>query len=130
MNNINIPSQRQLRVGESVRQIISNCFVKNTIPDKILIDVSITVSMVRMTKDLKSAYVYVMPLGGYDIEEIITSLNNNKSYFQKEIGKKIKAKNTPKVFFYIDDTFKEAERINKLLTKNNLKENLNKYDSK
>ena len=64
MNNLIHLSQRQLRVGEQIRQIISNCFIKNLIPDSALIDISITVSMVKMSKDLKFAHVYILPLGG------------------------------------------------------------------
>ena len=118
-------TQRQLRVGEQIRQIISNCFVKNLIPDPILIDISITVSMVQMSKDLKVAYVYFMPLGGTNAENIQDALNENKFYFQREIGKKIKIKFTPKLVFYADDSFIEAEKISKLLLADKVKKDLN-----
>ena len=124
MNNFANPSQRQLRVGEQIRQIISNCFIRNIVPDKDLIDTSITVSMVKMSKDLKIAYVYVMPLGGVNIINIKEALNTNRFFFQKEVGKKIKTKFTPKMFFYEDNSFVEAEKINKLLLKDKIKKDL------
>ena len=77
-NFINL-SQRQLRVGEQVRQIISNFLLKDIVLDNYLTNASITVSRVIMSKDLKIAYVYVMPLGGSNIENVKKALDINKS---------------------------------------------------
>ena len=122
-NFINL-SQRQLRVGEQVRQIISNFLLKDIVLDNFLTNASITVSRVIMSKDLKIAYVYVMPLGGSNIENVKKALDINKSIFQKELGKKIKNKFTPKLIFYIDDTFLEAKKINDLLSIEKVKKDL------
>ena len=122
-NFINL-SQRQLRVGEQVRQIISNFLLKDIVLDNYLTNASVTVSRVIMSKDLKIAYVYVMPLGGSNIENVKKALDINKSIFQKELGKKIKNKFTPKLIFYIDDTFLEAKKINDLLSIEKLKKDL------
>ena len=122
-NFINL-SQRQLRVGEQVRQIISNFLLKDIVLDNYLTNASVTVSRVIMSKDLKIAYVYVMPLGGSNIENVKKALDINKSIFQKELGKKIKNKFTPKLIFYIDDTFLEAKKINDLLLIDKVKKDL------
>ena len=122
-NFINL-SQRQLRVGEQVRQIISNFLLKDIVLDNYLTNASVTVSRVIMSKDLKIAYVYVMPLGGSNIENVKKALDINKSIFQKELGKKIKNKFTPKLIFYIDDTFLEAKKINDLLSIDKVKKDL------
>ena len=122
-NFINL-SQRQLRVGEQVRQIISNFLLKDIVLDNYLTNASVTVSRVIMSKDLKIAYVYVMPLGGSNIENVKKALDINKSIFQKELGKKIKNKFTPKLIFYIDDTFLEAKKINDLLSIEKVKKDL------
>jgi len=121
MPKSNIPSQRQLRVGEEVRRIISNCLLKNIVPN---INRPVTVSFVKMSKDLKLAYIYIMPLGGENIDEIIINLNTNKFSFQKEVGKNLKTKFTPKIYFYLDDTFLEADKINKLLSNEKIKKDL------
>ena len=111
-----MPSQRQVRYGEVIRSIISEAlsrefFFSNNDDVK-----SITVSYVRMSKDLRKAYIFVMPLGGSNKNKIIDTLNNNKVYFQKSISNaKLKSKFTPKIIFFIDDTFDEAEKIKKLL---------------
>ena len=125
MENFFKVTQRQLRVGEQVRQIISNYFLKETLSEPLLINTSITVSKVKMSKDLKMAYVYIMSLGGTNINKVKDSLNSNKFLFQKELGKKIKTKFTPKITFYVDDTFLEAEKINSLLSTDKVKKDLN-----
>ena len=125
MENFFKLSQRQLRVGEQVRQIISNFFIKETLSEPLLVNNSIIVSKVKMSKDLKLAYVYIMSLGGTDIDKAKDILNSNKFLFQKELGKKIKTKFTPKIKFYVDDTFLEAEKINNLLSIDKLKKDLN-----
>ena len=125
MENFFKVTQRQLRVGEQVRQIISNYFLKETLSEPLLINTSITVSKVKMSKDLKIAYVYIMSLGGTNINKVKDSLNSNKFLFQKELGKKIKTKFTPKITFYVDDTFLEAEKINSLLSTDKVKKDLN-----
>ena len=68
-------SQRQLRVGEMVRQIISDCLTRDVIQDPVLLNFPITVSKVRMSKDLKIANIFIMPLGGENIQEIKDLLN-------------------------------------------------------
>ena len=117
-------SQRQLRVGEMVRQIISDCLTRDIIQDPVLLNFPITVSKVRMSKDLKIANIFIMPLGGENIQEIKNILNLNKFIFQKELALNIKTKFTPKIIFYIDDTFIEADKINRLLSNKKVKKDL------
>ena len=115
MNN-QMSSQRQIRYAELIRSLISDCLLKEDFYDDLINFNSITVSFVKMSKDLKIASIYVMPLGGQKKDEIINSLNNNKYVFQKTISKaKLRSKFTPKINFYIDDSFDEAERIENLL---------------
>ncbi len=109
-------SQRQLRFGELVRSIISDCLLKEDFYDDMIRSSTITVSFVRMSKDLRLASVYFMPLGGKNQNIILKNLNEKKYIFQKYMSKaKISSKFTPKLSFYIDDSFDEAEKIEKLL---------------
>jgi len=117
-------SQRQLRVGEMVRQVISNALLKNMHSKYFPSETTITVSKVKMSKDLRIANTYVMPLGGANIEETKKILNLNKLAFQKELANNIKTKFTPKIIFFIDDTFIEAEKINNLLSQEKVKKDL------
>ena len=110
-------SQRQIRFGEIIRSIISDTLSRNNILNDTVELNSTTVSFVKISKDLKIASVYIMPLGGSDKNKIINLLNENKYIFQKSIANaKLNSRFTPKIKFFLDDTFEEAERINKLLS--------------
>ena len=97
MNSNHMLSQRQIRFGEVIRSIISESFIRKDFYDTDIDLSKITVSFVRMSKDLRIASVYIMPLGGKNKNEMLQSLNNNKYVFQKSISQaKLKSKNTPK----------------------------------
>ena len=115
MNINSEPSQRQIRFSEVIRKIICDAFKKNYILDNEIDLGSITVSFVKVSKDLKLASVYIKPLGGYKKEETLVLLNENKFFFQKFISReKLKIKSIPKIKFYLDDTYDEAQKIQKL----------------
>ncbi len=109
-------SQRQIRFGELIRSIVSDCLLKEDFYDENINSTSITISFVKMSKDLKIANVYFMPLAGKDKIKVLDNLNEKKYIFQKFLSKaKINSKFTPKLSFFLDDTFDEAEKIEKLL---------------
>ena len=110
-------SKRQIRFGEIIRSLISDCLLKEDFYYDEIQMTSITVSFVKMSKDLRIANIYFMPLGGGEFKDkLLDNLNKNKHIFQKYIAfAKLKAKFTPKINFYIDNTFDEAEKIEKLL---------------
>ena len=114
-------SQRQIRYGELIRTLLSECLLREDFYDETINPNSITVSFVRMSKDLKIANVYFMPLGGKNKLDTLKSLKEKKYIFQKFISKaKIHSKFTPKLSFFLDDTFDEAEKIEKLLLNKNV----------
>ena len=111
-----MPSQRQVRFGELIRSIISNEIIRGDFYNTDFDLSSITVSFVKMSKDLKIASVYIMPLGGHAKEEVLNIFNDNRYLFQRAISReKLKSKFTPKINFYLDNSFEEADRIEKLL---------------
>ena len=119
-------SQRQMRFSELIRSLISECMLVEDFYNLEISIKSITVSFVKMSKDLRMANVYIMPLGGKDQSNIINNLNNNKYIFQKFLSKaKLNSKFTPKIHFFLDDTFDEAEKIEKLLSNESVKRDLN-----
>ena len=126
--NYEMSSQRQIRFGELIRSIISECFLYEEFYNLSFETTSITVSFVKMSKDLRIANVYLMPLGGRKKNSIIKELNDQKYLFQKFLSKaKLNSKFTPKINFYLDDSFDEAEKIKKLLQKNNVARDLNEW---
>ena len=111
-------SQRQLRVGELVKQSLGQIFLRDEAKVPILNTKNITVTEVRMSPDLKSARAYVIPLGGKDTEKIVEVLTNFSHLIRKALSKKIDMKFLPKVSFVGDKSFDYAEKIEKLIQKN------------
>ena len=126
MNLKSNSSQRQIRFGEVIRSIISESLVRRDFFSA-EIDMSIiTVSFVKMSKDLRVASVYVTPLGGKNKVQMLQFLNDNKNIFQKFISQaKLRSKFTTKINFYIDDSFDEAEKIENLLLDQKVLRDLN-----
>ena len=108
-------SQRQLRVGETVRHAVADILSHGSVHDPDLEGHIITVPEVRMSPDLKLATVYVMPLGGRDTDAVIAALAQNKKFLRGEIAHRVNLKFAPDLRFRTDERFDEAERIEKLL---------------
>lgn len=118
-------SQRQMRFSELIRSLISECLLVEDFYNLSFQTASITISYVKISKDLRLANIYVMPLGGDNKIKIIKELNENKYVFQKFLSKaRLNSKFTPKIFFFLDDSFDEAEKIEKLLLKKNVARDL------
>ena len=112
-------SQRQLRVGEMIKQSLGMIFVKNEAKVPNLETNSITVTEVKMSQDLKIAKAYVLPLGGQDAEEKIKKLKEYSFLVRKTLSKKIFMKFLPKLIFAKDDSFEYAEKIENLIKQTN-----------
>ncbi len=108
-------TQRQLRVGEMVKQALSMMFLKEEAKISDLDTKSITVTEVRMSPDLKTAKIFVIPLGGKDKEKVIEKLKEFSFVIRKVLSKKIMVKFMPKLFFVNDDSFDYAEKIENLI---------------
>ena len=111
-------SQRQLRVGELVKQNLGELFIRNEakIPD--INSKLITVTEVRMTPDLKTARVYVIPLGGIDTKETVRILTEFSHLVRRALSKRLDIKFLPKLTFVEDNSFEYAEKIEKIIKKN------------
>lgn len=111
------PSQRQLRAGELIRHALVEILQREPLRDPALEGVSVTVSEVRTSPDLKQASVYAAPLGGQAQAETIAALNRIAPYLRSLLGKKIQLKFTPALTFRSDETFEEAKKIDELLAR-------------
>ena len=109
------PRSARLRVGELIRHAIADMLTRGDVHDPVLEGHLITVPEVRMTADLRLATIYVMPLGGRDIEEVLEALERNKRFLRGEIAHRVNLKFAPEIRFRADERFDEAERIEKLL---------------
>lgn len=115
-NSAKGPSQRMLRVGEQIKQIIAETMTRGHFHQEVLINAGhITVSEVRVTPDLKHARAYVTSLSGENMDEILPALNDSAAVFQKDVSRNSNLKFTPKVTFVRDETLAEAQRIDDIL---------------
>ena len=112
-------SQRQLRVGELVKQNLGELFLRNEAKIPLINSKLITVTEVRMTPDLKTARVYVIPLGGIDTKEIVKILTEYAHLVRKALSKRLDIKFLPKLTFVEDNSFEYAEKIEKIIKENN-----------
>jgi ribosome-binding factor A len=109
------PSQRQLRVGEALRHAIAQILGRNEIRDPDLEGVSVTITQVMPSADMRYATVYCEPLGGLKAKEVIAALNRHKGFVRGEMGHLIETKFTPELRFIEDDSFAEAQKIETIL---------------
>jgi len=108
-------SQRQLRVGEMIKQSLGMIFVRNEAKVPNLETNNITVTEVKMSQDLKIAKAYVLPLGGKNADTIVNTLKEFSFLIRKVLSKKITMKFLPKILFAKDESFEYAEKIENLI---------------
>lgn len=111
------PGQRQLRIGEEIRHVLAGILERETFRDPGLADVSLTVTEVRPSPDLRHARVYIVPLGGGDPKPVLDGLKRVKPFLRRELASRLTMKFIPDLVFAADTTFDEAERISRLLHK-------------
>ena len=111
-------SQRQLRVGELVKQNIGELFIRNEAKIPLINSKLITVTEVRMTPDLKTARVYVIPLGGIGTKETVRILTEYSHLVRRALSKRLDIKFLPKLTFVEDNSFEYAEKIERIIKKN------------
>ena len=108
-------SVRLLKVGERVRHVLSELLMRQEVHDDTLTAHHISVTEVRMSPDLRQARVYAKPLLGGDEAEVLAALRRNTAYLQREVAQRLGLKFAPKLKFLADESFDEAERIERLL---------------
>ena len=109
------PSQRQLRVGEMLRHALADILYRNEIRDPDLDGISVTITQIKPSPDMRYATVYCAPLGGGEAGPIVAALNRHKGFLRGQMGHMISIKFTPDLRFVEDQSFAEAEKIETLL---------------
>jgi len=118
------PSQRQLRVGESIRRALSDVLARGEVHDPDLNRMSITVGEVRTSPDLRVATAYVLPLGGKGQDEVLKLLARNKGELRHMISKKLALKYSPDLRFRLDETFDQMDDTRRMLAQENVRRDL------
>lgn len=128
LSNAEGPSHRLLRVGENLRHALSEIFARGEIRDPSLDGVSVTVTEVRCSPDLRNATVFVMPLGGVNERDVVDGLNRNCKYIRGQLSRMVSMKYLPTLKFTSDGSFGEADHIEQLLHSPHVAQDLNKDD--
>lgn len=109
------PSQRQLRVGETIRRALSEVLMRGDLHDPDLAGASITVGEVRTSPDLRVATAYVLPLGGANAETVLAALNRSRSELRRSVNKSLTLKFSPELRFQLDETFDRMDQTRQML---------------
>jgi ribosome-binding factor A len=122
------PSQRQLRVAEEIRHILARLLMRGELHDPALSGVSVTVSEVRISPDLKNATVFAMPLSGKGVEDVLRGLNRSVPYLRSLVAQEIQLRYAPALTFIEDKSFEEAHHIEELLRSERVRRDLKSGD--
>lgn len=115
------PSQRQLRVGELIRRTLSELLTRGEVRDPDLNRMSITVSEVRASPDLRQATAFVLPLGGQGKEEALAGLRRNRAELRRLVSKNLTLKFAPDLKFLIDESFDRLDETRRLLSEDRVR---------
>jgi len=113
-----------LRVAELVRHSMSDLLARAAVNDPVLDGHLVTVPDVRMSPDLKLATVYVMPLGGKDVKDVLAALDRHKKFLRSEIARRVNLKFAPEIRFKPDESFDYGAKIDALLQSPQVKRDL------
>ena len=105
------------RINEEVKREISN-IIRNEIkaPRRTAM---VSVTDVKVTKDLRYAKVYVSIFGKDEEEKNNTflALKNASGYIRREIGQRINLRYNPQILFELDDSINYGIHIEELIAK-------------
>ncbi len=121
-------SVRLLRVGEQVRNILSDILSRGDVHDDTLQSHLVSVTEVRMSPDLRHALVFVKPLLGQEEEVVLKALRTNTAFFQREVATRVRMKYAAKLKFRADESFDEGGKIDTLLRKPHVAQDIGKED--
>jgi ribosome-binding factor A len=122
------PTQRQLRAGELIRHALVEVLREVEVHDEALSGVSVTLTEVRLSPDLRHALCFVEPLGGGHAPEVVEALNRHARFLRGQLGRHIDMKFTPDLRFVHDESFTEAERMNRLFASPQVQRDLEHHD--
>ena len=118
------PSQRQLRVGEEIRHSLARILMEEDLHQPELAELTITVTEVRMSPDLKNATVFVTPLGGKSMAAAVEGLRKAMPFLRHALASDLNLRFTPRLSFQPDRSFDEAERVDALLRRERVRHDI------
>ncbi len=108
-------SQRQLRVAEEIRHVLSDIFARDMIHDPTLAGIPITVNEVRVSPDLRNATAFVSRLGRSDIGNLLPALRRAAPFLRAQVAKAIRLRVAPELSFQPDTALDYAVHVNAIM---------------
>ena len=108
-----IKSQRQLKINQQLKHLISEIITMGDFRNKKIREISLTVTEVDISPNLKTANIFVISRDGK--KNFLKFLNEETYLFKREIAKKLYLRFVPELFFKYDSTFEYANKIEKIL---------------
>jgi ribosome-binding factor A len=118
------PTQRQLRVGETIRRALADILTRGDHHEPDLEGIPITVGEVRCSSDLRVATVFVLPLGGRDAERVLAGLERAKFELRHQLTKMVNLKFSPELRFKLDETFDRIDETRRMLDNERVRRDL------
>ena len=118
------PSQRQLRVGETIRRALADVLMRGDLHEPDLDGVTITVGEVRCSPDLKVATAFVLPLGGRDAERVLAALERARGELRRQVTRALSLKFSPELRFRLDETFDRLDDTRRMLAQPRVRRDL------
>ena len=118
------PTQRQLRVGETIRRALADVLMRGELHEPELDGVAITVGEVRCSPDLKIATAFVLPLGGRDAERVLAALDRAKGELRRQVTRAVRLKFSPELRFKLDETFDRIDDTRRMLGEDRVRRDL------
>ena len=115
MNDKKQPSNRQLKVGQQIRFLISNFFIKEDFIFENFDSKNLTIVDVTLSPDLKNARIFVTTNSISENQLLIDKLNNKSKLIQKKIASNLNLKFAPKIKFFFDNSLQYSNKINSIL---------------
>ncbi len=115
MNDKKQPSNRQLKVGQQIRFLVSNFFIKEDFIFENFDSKNLTIVDVILTPDLKNAKIFVTTNSETENKMFIDELNHKSKLIQRKIASNLTSKFTPKIKFFFDNSFEYSNKINSIL---------------
>ncbi len=119
-------SNRHFKVTENIKKSISEILLRNELPIETNFNFPLTVVEVKMSDDIRHAYVYISTHETLEEKEILQNLKDSSHYIAKEMNKLVSMKFLPRLIFRFDKTSKNFEKIAELLNSEKVREDLKK----
>lgn len=105
-------AHRSERVGDLIRQLLARLIQEELRDPRIGF---VTLTDVKLTRDLRFARVYVTLLGDQDLQKSLQALNHASPFLRRSLARQAGLRFTPELRFFLDEAVESGRRVDNLL---------------